>query len=305
MDFKLDYMARMFRSIRNKRFESYAIQRIWHQLNDERVQFVTQQYFRRSENGEYALADLYLPQIKLIVEIDEPPHSVIENQLRDEQRSNDIKAVSDVEIKRIPVCKDLERDEWLTLTDFNKEIDEVVRHIKGKIAEQGDNFKTWEGDNILSPEYHIKKGYLSVAENEYVKSIDDAAQIFSTKAIHKGFLRAGGFDVPNKEGFFVWMPSANSRIWNNKLSQDGLFITEYNEKEYNKPYNKENEKDRKKHVEDVINNKQSRITFFREKDALGFNFYKFVGVFMLNEERTRKENKFVWERISDRYDLRE
>ena len=253
MDFKLDYMARMFRSIRNKRFESYAIQRIWHQLNDERVQFVTQQYFRRSENGEYALADLYLPQIKLIVEIDEGQHNVIENQLRDEQRSNDIKAVSDVEILRIPVCKDLERDEWLTLTDFNKEIDEVVRHIKGKIAEQGDNFKTWEGDNILSPEYHIKKGYLSVAENEYL----------------------------------------------------GLFITEYNEKEYNKPYNKENEKDRKKHVEDVINKKQSRITFFREKDALGFNFYKFVGVFMLNEERTRKENKFVWERISDRYDLRE
>lgn len=67
MDFKLDYMARLFRSIRNKRFESYAIQRIWHQLDDDREQFVTQQYFKRKDGG-YALADLYLPQINMVVD---------------------------------------------------------------------------------------------------------------------------------------------------------------------------------------------------------------------------------------------
>ena len=67
-DYKLDYITRLFKSIRNKRFESYVIQRIWNQLNNINVKFVTQQYFSR-EDGKYALADLYLPQINLIVEL--------------------------------------------------------------------------------------------------------------------------------------------------------------------------------------------------------------------------------------------
>ena len=59
-DYKLDYMTRLFRKIRNKRFEAYVIQRIWDLLNDDSIRFVTQQYFKRNENGKYALADLYL-----------------------------------------------------------------------------------------------------------------------------------------------------------------------------------------------------------------------------------------------------
>ena len=74
-DYKLDYMTRLFRKIRNKRFEAYIIQRIWDLLNDDSIRFVTQQYFKRNENGNYALADLYLPQINMIVEIDEGQHA--------------------------------------------------------------------------------------------------------------------------------------------------------------------------------------------------------------------------------------
>ena len=48
---------------------------------------------------------------------------------------------------------------------------------------------------------------------------------------------------------------------------------------------------------------ETRITFFREKDALGFNFYKFVGVFKINKELSQQENKSVWERCADRYEL--
>lgn len=64
IDFKLDYMATMFRKISHKRFETYVIQRIWHRLNDNEIQFVTQQYVDRPKDDEYALADLYLPQVK-------------------------------------------------------------------------------------------------------------------------------------------------------------------------------------------------------------------------------------------------
>lgn len=295
MDFKLDYMARLFRSIRNKRFESYAIQRIWHQLDDERVQFVTQQYFKR-EDGGYVLADLYLPQINMVVEIDEGQHNIEDNIILDSIRSQQIQAVNGAEILRIPICKNLQKDEWYTMAEVNNRISEVVALIKQriKVKERGESFLPWSGDDMLSPEYHIRKGYLAVSDNDYVRNIDDAAAIFNTKAIHKGFLRAGGFDVPQKPGTIVWLPSINNQLWHNSLSSDGKTIWEYQKKDFQK---------RSSHVKAMLALDETRITFFREKDALGFNFYKFVGVFKLDKKETLSENKCVWKLISDRYNL--
>jgi hypothetical protein len=48
---------------------------------------------------------------------------------------------------------------------------------------------------------------------------------------------------------------------------------------------------------------ETRITFLRDKDDLGFCFYRFVGVFRLNREKSIQGNKCVWERISDTYQL--
>ena len=132
MDFKLDYMARLFRSIRNKRFESYAIQRIWHQLDDDRVQFVTQQYFKRKDGG-YALADLYLPQINMVVEIDEGQHTDPGNEILDAIRSQQIQSVNNAEIQRIPICIDREKDKWHTMAEVNNRISEIVALIKQRI----------------------------------------------------------------------------------------------------------------------------------------------------------------------------
>lgn len=297
VDFKLDYMARLFRSIRNKRFESYAIQRIWHQLNDERIRFVTQQYFKRSA-GNYALADLYLPQIGMVIEIDEEQHSKEEKIKLDKIREVEISDAAGnrvVEFVRIPIYS--ENNNSLTLKDFNNKIDELVRRISNTIErkEEDRSFEPWLGDDMLSPEYHKNKGHLSVSENEYVKTIDDAAAIFGTKVVHYGYYRPGGFNVPNKKKCIVWFPSVNSRNWSNSLINNGMTIIEYQ---------KTNPSKRAQHVNDVVSKNETRITFFREKDALGFNFYKFVGVFQLNREESIKQNKCVWERIADSYNLR-
>ena len=53
----------------------------------------------------------------------------------------------------------------------------------------------------------------------------------------------------------------------------------------------------------TIVNPQKRITFFKERDYLGICLYRFVGVFELDTEQSKKENKLVWKRIADRYDL--
>lgn len=293
-NYKLDYMTRLFRKIRNKRFEAYVIQRIWDLLNDDSIRFVTQQYFKRNENGKYALADLYLPQINMIVEIDEGQHIKEEHLEADIQRSKDIKQIKAVEgviVERIALC-DADTSRAFTLAEVHQQIDDVVAKIKSAVEKLGDKFQAWE-NNLWTPEYYKKKGYIRVSDNDYVKNIDDAATVFNTKAKHRGFLRAAGFDVPGVANTIVWCPAKNNKQWSNELSEDQTIIYECSN----------DSKKRKGHVDTHIQNDKARITFFLEKDDLGFNFYKFVGVFRIDEKESRKQNKCVWVRIADEYQL--
>ena len=77
-DLRLNYLVHSFKNISHKPFESYVIHRIWHRLGDDRVQFILQQYVNRGDRGKYALADLYLPQVKMVVEVNEKYHYTTE-----------------------------------------------------------------------------------------------------------------------------------------------------------------------------------------------------------------------------------
>ena len=283
MDYKLEYMTFLFAKISKKKTETYVINRIWHQLNDDRVKFVVQQYIRRTQD-KYALADLYLPQLGIFIEINEPFHK--NNTEVDRVRNEEIFHVTHSE----PIVIDCDN----SIEEIHSQISNVVQQIKQAIAEQGDKFIPWDGGSTLSVEYHRKKGYLKVDEHEYVRTIDEAFAIFGAKAKHRGFLRVAGASVPNKPNEIVWCPNSGHRIWCNKLSEDGLEIREYN---------KTDEQTRKNHVERYLSGNQRRVTFFREEDELGFRFYRFVGVFELNKDKSEKENKCVWERFSDYYQL--
>ena len=282
MDYKLDYMTRLFAKISKKKTETYVISRIWHQLNDDRVKFVVQQYIRRTQD-KYALADLYLPQLGIFVEINEPFH----------KNNIEIDRIRNEEISQVTHSKPIVIDCDNSIEEIHSQISEVVQQIKQAIIERGKRFISWEGGSTLTAEYHRKKGYLKVDESEYVRTIDEAFAIFGAKAKHRGFLRVAGASVPNKPNEIVWCPNSGHRIWCNELSEDGLEIREYNR----------NEQSRGEHVERYLSDNQRRVTFFREEDELGFRFYRFVGVFELNKEKSEKENKCVWERISDYYQL--
>lgn len=286
MDYKLDYMTRLFAKISKKKTETYVINRIWHQLNDDRVKFVVQQYIRRTQD-KYALADLYLPQLGIFIEINEPYH-------KDENRVlREIDRIRNEEILQVTHSKPIVIDCDNSIENIHSQISKVIQQIKQAIIEQGDKFIPWDGGSTLSVEYHRKKGYLKVDESEYVRTIDEAFAIFGAKAKHRGFLRVAGASVPNKPNEIVWCPNSVHRIWYNELSEDGLEIQEYHK----------NEQARKEHVERHISINQKRITFFREEDELGFRFYRFVGVFELNKDKSIQENKCVWERTSDYYQL--
>lgn len=283
MDYKLEYMERLFAKISKKKTESYVISRIWHQLDDDRVKFVVQQYIRRTQD-KYALADLYLPQLNIFIEINEPFH----------KNNTEIDRIRNEEILNITNSKPIVIDCDNNLQEIHCQITDVVSLIKQRIKEIGDNFKHWDDVSTLSVEYHRNKGYLRVDDNECLRTTEDIAEVFGTKAKHRGFLRASGAAVPNKKNEIVWWPNTEHRLWYNELSEDGMYIHEYPKAE----------KKRTSHLKQWLSAPEEiRITFLRYKDDLGFCFYRFVGVFKLNKGKSIKENKCVWERISDTYQL--
>ena len=300
MDYKLEYMERLFAKIGKKKTESYVISRIWHQLDDDRVKFVVQQYIRRTQD-KYALADLYLPQLNIFIEVNEPFH---ENNIeRDNLRNEKIMDITHSELHTI-ICgfstkgkdgKDVPH--WKPLDEIHRRITEVVSLIKQRISELGENFKPWDDVSTLSVEYHRNKGYLKVEDNECLRTVDDVAAVFGTKPKHRGFLRASGAGVPNKKGWIIWWPNTNHTRWCNEPSPDGMYIYEY-------PTEKNKSVTQTEHLKQwLAAPEETRVTFLRSEDDLGFCFYRFVGVFRLNRDKSIQENKCVWERVSDTYQL--
>lgn len=291
MDYKLEYMERLFAKISKKKTESYVINRIWHQLDDDRVKFVVQQYIKRTQ-GKYALADLYLPQLNIFIEINEPFHK--NNIEIDKIRNEEILDVTHSKPIVIDCGDIIDKDKirWKSIEEIHSQILDVVQKIKHTITEQGDKFIPWDDTSTLTVEYHRNKGYLKVEDNECLKTTEEVAEVFGAKAKHRGFLRASGAAVPNKKHEIIWWPNTEHRLWCNRLSEDGMLIYEY----------PRTEEKRAAHLKQWLDApEETRITFLKYKDDLGFCFYRFVGVFRLNKDKSIQENKCIWERISDAY----
>lgn len=287
MEYKLDYISRLFSKISHKRTESYVINRLWNKLDDTRIQFVLQQYVLRKE-GKYALADVYLPQLKLSVEVNEPYHygNIESDKIRNAELAEYM------EVKHIN-CYNVVDGKVVdcSLEEVNQRTDEVAAYIKQRIAELGNDFHPWKNTDTLADIQ--ERGYLSVKDEVSLYTIDDIAAVFGTRPKHRGFLRASGVAVPNKPDEVVWWPNTSHRKWENSLQKDGVTITEC----------PRNESERAAHVRQHIGSNEKRIVFLRYTDILGLTSYRFMGVYQMNKEKSVKENKCVWERISETYVL--
>jgi len=291
IDYQLDYMEHLFFSIKHKKTESYVIHRIWDKLDNTDIRFVVQQRVELP-NGKYALADLYLPQIGVFVEINEPFHA-FQKKEDDYRNENIIKLTKSDQF--IIHCGNTNKDgEWLSLAEIHQQIDQCVAFIKERIK-QAPDLKPWDMSKWLTVEYHKQKGLFKADANEQLRTIDDICAVFDTKPKYRGYQRVGTTPVPNKEKLEIWYPNVNNHSgWNNKLSEDQNTFEEFNEKD---------ELKRKNHVKACIEDNKHRITFFHHKDELGMEFYKFIGVFALDIEESKKQNKCIWHRINKEYKL--
>lgn len=273
MDYKLNYLSKIFSKIDKKGIETYVISRIWNKLDNLDIKVVCQQYVKR-ENG-YALLDLYFPQINFGVEVNEPHH--LNRVEEDRMRKKEVEVAVGVTIRTIDCSKSIEQ--------VHQQIDNVVAEIN-RIIVNTPNFKPWLEENTFSPEYYRKKGVLKVEDEVMLLKADDICAIFGINAP----LRAGGTNLA--DNIIVWWPNAVHKDWANEMSADGKTITEYHKGDR-----------RTQHVQEHLAKEQRRITFYRKRDLFGQNYYRFVGVYELDKEQSLAENKCVWRRISDTYKL--
>ncbi len=288
---KLEYISRMLTKISHKRLESYVIYRIWNKLDMNDIKFDFQQYVRRKDGG-YALADLYLPQLNISVEVNEPAHYY--NQEKDDERRKEIRArgirVLDIDCYNV----DDGRAEECSLDELNTRIDSVVNELRKEInlRRENGNFLPWTiKDSVSAIKNH---GILRVDDNISLNTVGDIAALFGKSITRRGWSCPGGIDI-SPDGFVkAWWPNTANKIWNNTISEDETVIEESH------PDVKEN----KKHLNECLQTpNQERITFIKDVNWLGDRSYRFVGVYTLDVPESVSKNKCIWKRIRNEYEF--
>ena len=286
---KKEYVLNQFRRTWNKKYENYCIERIYHKLDNPDLKFVTQQMFRRNEN-KIALADLYFPQLKLSVEIDEEYHK--SQTEKDQERTEDILAKmrcleSVVEFEPEELRINAGSDQ--TLESINKQIDAVVAEINKRIKQL---YRPLEWDTIIKTAEQIKSENRGIHDGEVaLHTIWEVSELFN-KGYGQG-LRTCFFEATKGSNIWIWCPKLKLEgiktmvPFTNEISLDGNTI--YESAEINN--------------EDFVNEvltpsglQQERFVFPYYKIESGEMAYVFKGIYQLDADATKRVHKRVWRR---------
>ncbi|MGP9043887.1 AbaSI family restriction endonuclease [Cytobacillus kochii] len=289
---KRDYLIKTFSRTKRKDYENYILTAIWHKLDNMNIKPVSQQYVKR-QNGRYALMDLYFPQLKIGIEVDEAYH--LNNHTEDNLRMDDIisavyeESIEDFQVYRMDTTKSID--------EINARIHEVVSIIKNKAAvvKATLNWKTYEEE--LS---ELKqKEYLSIHDNVQFKDIKDIANTVFGKNAKR--YQLSYFRVIDKT--WLWCPKLSivengdtksvASGWLNLLAEDWTYIDESHQ-------DVAIAKERTKNYMEEMNVGRERAVFAKYKNNLGFNSYRFVGVFKISGVSPDNDEFLRYDRISER-----
>ena len=258
VDVELEDYALRFSKIRHKKYELFVVSRILHLLNDREIEFTTQQLVR-TNTGRFLL-DLYFPQFKYAIEVDELFHSKEENILMDKAREKAIVEVSNVEFDRV----DIKDKSFLEVT---RKIDFIVQKIRNfkKESESQKTFRPYVIGQNYDVEHWLSLGVLSSDSPAMFKRHIDVAKIFgrNLKGHQNAVLNIGN-------GASVWFPKLyKNGDWNNDISPDGNTITMI--------------KEAGGRFEAKANLSGDVFVFAHYTDEFGKVFYSFKGVYRLDE----------------------
>lgn len=306
------YISLHLSKIQHKQSELYAISRLFHKLDDPTIKFVFQQciYYSPSKRRK-ALADLYLPQFNMIIEVDEPHH--LSTKEADEKRAEGIREVNPgVIIEHIPFAIEVD-GERVDLDDstINTRIDDIVsiiRQMKNQQVVAG-TFIPWSCGEDKTADYYIKKGYLSVEEGDALKNVNEVLHI---DAGYKDHIEhwSGFKPITSAKDSYFWCPGLSNKDWSNILSSDGKELSEERltdiiNKKTNKVKMTAAQRNIKEVEKDLLTPNRKRITFVREKTVLGEIQLRFAGIFVIDREKSLAAKHPIWRRIETKLFLNE
>ena len=99
-NWKYDYFISQLHRTAYKKHESFIINSLLHDVRLLDLKPSTQHYVKRNDDsGQYALLDLYYPQINFAIEIDEPHH----NEVQDSKRQAEVEKKISADFRRIVI----------------------------------------------------------------------------------------------------------------------------------------------------------------------------------------------------------
>lgn len=277
---KFKYIQKQFSRANGKTLELYVTTRLWHKLDRQDIEFITQQPIKGDSNGRY-FTDIFFPQLNLHIEIDEAYHKKLSQQERDQLRQLDIVNVTGHKILRVDATK--------TIDEVNLQIDSIIEKINSLIEELGEDFEPWDGID-KPPSYYIDKGYIDYKENALFRRIVDACNCFGLN--YKGNQRAY-VKHPIEAECALWFPKLyENEEWDNSISEDNLIIKE----KYIG-----NKSTWKEAIEVNINKlRKKRLVFAKVKSPLGWIMYRFMGIYELDIDASLESEYSVYRKISDK-----
>jgi hypothetical protein len=276
---KLEYILKQLAKTHKKNYENYVVTRIWHELGDLDIKFITQQYVTREE-GKYALTDMYFPQFNIHIEVDEPHHENEVNIQDDKVREQDIIHSTGHEIFRVKVIGGIE--------EIHKQVQEIVEKIKGLKREMGEDFVPWDIEKEISTQTYIDLGYIDLKDNVAFRRSFEACNCFGYD--WRGLFK-GGAKHPIEDDVTIWFPKLYPNAeWDNSISADGMVIRE----KHIDPIKAKEHIDH--HIQSGIH---KRIVFARVRGPLGDIMYRFKGAFQLDLNKTREEGNLYWVKYTD------
>lgn len=260
---ELTYYAKLLTKLRNKKYEFYVVSRIIHLLNDTEIQFTTQQLVRNEEGKRY-LIDLYFPQFKIAVEVDESHH--LSNEEADRAREREIISSADVNFVRIQ-C-----DHNSNIESVHDSIDQLINRIRP--LKNSKDFRAYSYQDEFSVEPWLKAGKLTISDGAKFRTHADVLRLFG-----KNFSLHQAASSPLNEKVQVWFPKLyKNKDWVNSISPDGEII----------------EQTRVGNDMEIKEIKDS-IVFAHQTDVLGNIYYSFKGIFRCTGHT---KNEISYERIA-------
>ena len=282
-----------------KPWEYFVISRIIHSIHDSDIEFKTQQLVKRSD-GSRALTDIYFPQFRIHLEVDERHHFInpesdgLEAPKRieaDVLRERDIVQQTGHSIRRIKTINPITGADK-SLREIANEVDLFVEELhqqRDKQKKLGE-FIPWNFDTRYDVTHIMNKGKISITDNIAFRKQIDAMRCFGFQG--KGWMK-GVWKIPDDSGRWLWFPRLYRHgMWLNELSADGTII---NENAITEEGLKSLKVQRAKYSGDPD---RKLVVFSKAKDVLGTQLLRYVGTFKANlSEEHFNEDSLRFDRI--------